>query len=214
MNDKKFIELLNLYVDREVSAEDALLLEAEVATNPSRRKVYDQYCRMQKACSMLSSEVADTSPEMDRQLVAFPVHSLWRSVPFMATLAAAACVAVVAGLRQRSAVPMPGADAAPAARTLASTVDLPNSAVAMEPVYLAKLPSSQPAQGFTALDTASQDNQLSWIGGIHMTPVFPSASPDYLSDPKSALKGAGPGAVQGAGAAQDPVEMTAFRFQR
>jgi hypothetical protein len=212
MNDKKFIELLNLYVDREVSAEDALLLEAEVAANPDRRKVYDQYCRMQKACSMLSDELAETSPEAERQVVAFPALSLWRSVPFMATLAAAACIAVVVTVRQRTAIPAPAEDAAPAARTFASTVDLPNSPAAMEPVYLAKLPSSQPVQGFTALDTASQDNQLSWIGGIHMTPVFPSANSDYISDPKSALKG--PGAAQGPNAAQDPVEMTAFRFQR
>ncbi|HXQ79806.1 MAG TPA: zf-HC2 domain-containing protein [Opitutaceae bacterium] len=30
MNDREFIELLNLYVDREISQEDALRLEAEV----------------------------------------------------------------------------------------------------------------------------------------------------------------------------------------
>jgi len=43
MKDREFIELLNLYVDREISAEDALRLEREVATDPKRREVYDQY---------------------------------------------------------------------------------------------------------------------------------------------------------------------------
>ena len=214
MNDKKFIELLNLYVDREVSAEDALLLEAEVATNPRRRKVYDQYCRMQRACSMLSSELAGKSADLERSVVAFPSPSIWRSVPLMVTLAAAACIVAVIDVRQRSAASVRVADAAQAPRTLASTVDLPASRAAMEPVYLAKLSSSQPAQGFTAIDTSSQDNQFSWIAGIHMTPVFPSANSDYISDPRSALQAAGPGAMQGAVAPQEPVEMTAFRFQR
>jgi hypothetical protein len=214
MNDKKFIELLNLYVDREVSAEDALLLEAEVATNPRRRKVYDQYCRMQKACSMLSSELSGKAADMDRRLLAFPSPSVWRSVPLMVTLAAAACIVAVIDVRQKSAASLRVAEAAQAPRSLASTVDLPAPRAAMEPVYLAKLSASQPAQGFTVLDTSAQDGQLSWIAGIHMTPVFPSANPDYISDPKAALNAAGPGVLQGAAAQQEPVEMTAFRFQR
>src|SRR5277367_4940929 len=127
MNDKKFIELLNLYVDREVTAEDALLLEAEVATNPDRRKVYDQYCRMQKACSMLSSELSGKSADFDRQVVAFPSPSIWRSVPFMATLAAAACVAVVVGVRQRSSTASLPVDVAPAQNPLALNTDVRTS---------------------------------------------------------------------------------------
>jgi hypothetical protein len=211
MNDKKFIELLNLYVDREVTPEDALLLEAEVATNPDRRRVYDQYCRMQKACSMLSGELAGKS--LDRQVLAYPSPSIWRSVPLMASLAAAACIAVVVGVRERTGPTSLLADTTPAPRTLASTVDLPNAG-GMEPVFLARLPSAQTSQGFTALDASAQDSQLSWIGGIHMTPVFPSANSDFITDPKSGLKGMGPGDPQVARSAQDPVEMTAFRFQR
>jgi hypothetical protein len=214
MNDKKFIELLNLYVDREVTAEDALLLEAEVAANPGRRKVYDQYCKMQKACSMLSSELAGSLADADRQVVIYPSSSIWRSAPLVATLAAAACVAVVVDIRMRSNPSSPAVDASPAARSLASTVDLPGASDAMEPVFLAKLPASQPAQGFTALDTSSQDSQLSWIGGVHMTPLFPAANSDYISDPKSGLKPVGPGDAQGARSVLEPVEMTAFRFQR
>jgi hypothetical protein len=210
MNDKKFIELLNLYVDREVSAEDSLLLESEVAANPGRRKVYDQYCRMQKACSMLSSEQIGQSADMNRRVVAFPSQSFWRSAPLMATLAAAACVAVVVGVRQRSAQASLPVDAAPVQNPLALTMDVRNSPAVMEPVFLAKLPSSQPTQGFTAIDTVSQDNQLSWIAGVHMTPVFPAANSDFISDPRAALKAAGP--LQAA--PQEPVEMTAFHFQR
>jgi hypothetical protein len=213
MNDKKFIELLNLYVDREVTAEDALLLEAEVAANPGRRRVYDQYCKMQKACSMLSSEHSGESADADRQVVIYPSPSIWRSVPLVATLAAAACVAVVVDIRLRSGTPSLPVDAAPAQNPLALNTDVRTSSAAMEPVFLARLPVSQPAQGFTAIDTSAPDNQLSWIGGVHMTPLFPAANSDFISDPKSGLKPVGPGDTQ-AHVLQEPVEMTAFRFQR
>jgi hypothetical protein len=214
MNDKKFIELLNLYVDREVTSEDALLLETEVATNADRRRVYDQYCKMQKACSMLSSEVAGSQTDAERQVVIYPSPSIWRSVPLVATLAAAACVAVVVDIRVRSAKASMSMAAAAVQSPLAMNTDVQTTSAAMEPVFLAKLPASQPAQGFTALDTSSQDNQLTWIAGIHMTPVFPSANSDFITNPKSGLKPVGPGDALGAHAVLEPVEMTAFRFQR
>lgn len=53
MKDQEFIELLNLYLDHEISAGDAARLETEVQGNPQRRVVYTQYCRMQKACTVL-----------------------------------------------------------------------------------------------------------------------------------------------------------------
>ncbi len=94
MNDREFIELLNLYVDREISAADAQRLEAEVARDPRRREVHDQYCRMQKACSRLSEETyAATLSQTDPSVVEFPVSRSWRLAPFMAGMAAAAVAA-------------------------------------------------------------------------------------------------------------------------
>ncbi|HXN36234.1 MAG TPA: hypothetical protein VN877_08685, partial [Opitutaceae bacterium] len=103
MNDKQFMELLNLYLDREVSADDALRLEAEVASSPARRKVYDQYCRMQKACSMLSGESAAGDADPGRRIVAFPAPRAWRPIPLMAALAAA-CVVAVMAVRERGVI--------------------------------------------------------------------------------------------------------------
>jgi hypothetical protein len=214
MNDKKFMELLNLYLDREIDADDALRLEAEVASDPARRSVYDQYCRMQKACSMLTGEAAD--PE--RVVVAFPAQRSWGRVPLMGALAAAACFLAVVVVRERPAAGAqdePGAPA-PAARTLASTVDLPASPGAMTSVFLARSPS--PAQagaaGFTALDSPAQDAQLGWIGGVHMAPMFPSPNSELIADPKYGLKAPGTVDPQSGRVVQEPVEMTAFRFQR
>ena len=50
MKDQEFVALLNLFIDREISAEDAVRLEAEVRRDPARRALYTQYCRMHRAC--------------------------------------------------------------------------------------------------------------------------------------------------------------------
>jgi hypothetical protein len=54
MKDHEFIELLNLYLDHEISEVNAARLEAEVQRNPARYQVYREYCRMHKACTLLS----------------------------------------------------------------------------------------------------------------------------------------------------------------
>ncbi len=53
MNDPRFIELLNLYVDHQLTPAEAVELENELARNPARRRTYADYCRMQKACVAL-----------------------------------------------------------------------------------------------------------------------------------------------------------------
>ena len=50
MKESKFIELLNLYIDQQISPEDAALLEEAILQNPRRRQIYRQYCRMHKDC--------------------------------------------------------------------------------------------------------------------------------------------------------------------
>ena len=52
MKESRFIELLNLYIDRQISPEDAALLEEEILQNPGRRHTYSQYCRMHRACTL------------------------------------------------------------------------------------------------------------------------------------------------------------------
>jgi hypothetical protein len=96
MNDREFIELLNLYVDREISAEDALRLETEVATDPGRRRIYDQYCRIQKACTLLSEDFPDTvAIHPEHNVIAFPGARTWHLGTVVAGMAAAAACALV-----------------------------------------------------------------------------------------------------------------------
>lgn len=214
MNDKEFIELLNLYVDREISAEDALRLEKMVATNPRRREIYDQYCRIQKACTMLSEETLEMPAAAPlANVMAFPTQTPWRFGPAVAGLAAAAaCALVVVGLRNHDGVAaVPGVSRTV---TASSAVDLAADSIAMKPVLFVRLPSDQAPRGAQLLaDSGAQTPaaQLNWIGDIHMSPV---ASGDFLLNPKADLKAAVMTNPQATRDSQEQVEMTAFRFQR
>lgn len=116
MKQSRFIELLNLYVDQELSPADSAELEAEIARNPERRHTYEQYCRMHRACVLLFENEQAPAPhftklvaavrEADEKVVAFPSAApaggavarspVWgRSVWAAGVVAAAACVALV-----------------------------------------------------------------------------------------------------------------------
>lgn len=112
MNDRRFTELLNLYVDHQIAPAEASELEMEVQRNPERRRIYHDYCRLQRACSLLGQherELAPSSQGFARSIrdaerkISTPVRRpLWSNVyvgSFAAT-AMAACVAVVFVTRQ------------------------------------------------------------------------------------------------------------------
>jgi len=214
MTDQEFIELLNLYVDREISAADAAKLEAAVLASPRRRSIYNQYCRMQKACTLLSDRYAE--PAADAEAVEFPASQAWRAGPLLAGLAAA-CLLVVVGIRFRGALapnPAPVVAAEPA-----QAVPVPGGETeAMQPVYFAHAPTPQPARGIASflspVDVAPQPVQLNWIGDIHLAPVAFAANPDFLIGQKPDLKSATLGDSKDGRDAQQPAEMAAFRFQR
>lgn len=109
MKDSEFIALLNLYLDHEISAADAARLEAEVQNNPERRKVYQQYCRMQKACKVLAADFVTpaeaAAAPADKKVVAFNLAAAEAAASrrkragnfYLAGTfaAAAACVAII-----------------------------------------------------------------------------------------------------------------------
>ena len=225
MKDREFIELLNLYVDHEISAEDALRLEAEVLSNPKRREVYDQYCSMQKACSLLAKDMGeDAAPESSRNVVAFPSARGWRLGPVFAGLAAAAAVAIVVGLRDRGLVkPETVTFAAPAqarVSAVAASVNAQAPADSMKPVFLigrSTLGADAARQGpvlLASADPSTQVAQFNWIGDVHMTPVFSTTGKDFLLNTKTDLKAAAISDPQGGREDQEPADMAAFRFQR
>lgn len=112
MSERRFLELLNLYIDEQISAAEAAELESEVLSNPERRLVYDEYCRLQRACCLLGESARQSAPssavfarslrDAERK-IATPRLAPWRpsTVGLFSTAAMAACIALVFVVNQR-----------------------------------------------------------------------------------------------------------------
>ena len=70
MKTDKFIELLNLYLDGELKPSEAAELEREITANPESRRIYRQYCRMQRACTVLADRFRDEAVPVREEEVA------------------------------------------------------------------------------------------------------------------------------------------------
>jgi hypothetical protein len=219
MTDQEFIELLNLYVDREITAADAARLEVAVLASPRRRSIYDQYCKMQKACTILAADYGD--PDEEGEAVAFPAPAGWRAGPLLMGLAAA-CLLAVVGLRFRGALAAgraPQVASEPAAPLASSSgAEERHPSDGMQPVYFAHAPSQQPgsrvASLFATSDPLPQPEQLNWIGDIHLAPVAFAPTPDFLLGQRPDLKTAVLTGSKDDRDAQAAAETAAFRFQR
>lgn len=105
MKDTRFIELVNLYIDRQISPAEANELELEIQSNPRRREVYHQYCRMHRATTLVYESFRSHAEQPGQQPARQPAsitqirarvrqrRARWLYAG--AGLAAAACVAFV-----------------------------------------------------------------------------------------------------------------------
>ena len=57
MDIERFKELLNLYLDDEISSADLSELISETRRDPERQELFLEYCRIHKACSLLRDEL-------------------------------------------------------------------------------------------------------------------------------------------------------------
>ena len=137
MKDDRFIELVNLYIDRQITGEETAALEAEIQASPRRRAVYHQYCQMHRATSLVyesfRTETAGQTTEggaAKENIARFEPQPSRRRTPwaYYATGLAAACVALVfARVSANKPVPQTiAATAIPAKQTVAvAAVQLP-----------------------------------------------------------------------------------------
>jgi hypothetical protein len=185
MKDSEFIELLNLYLDHEISAADAARLEAEVLGNPARRRIYQDYCRMSKACKLLAKDFATEAPA-DAKVVAFESARPARRAGWLVAggfAAAAACVAFILadGGRQPQAIPSASpavAAAAPASSepsTIGRVVSMPVSreapqAVLVNAVALTGQGSAKPSSLFISSESQPAA-QFAWMNDVQLPPV-------------------------------------------
>ncbi|HVU18990.1 MAG TPA: hypothetical protein VHD32_18945 [Candidatus Didemnitutus sp.] len=139
MKDARFIELVNLYIDRQISAEDTAELESEIQTNAAHRRIYQQYCHMHRASKLVYESFRANAEEpaaggaqhgsiayfaQRRQRVR---RNYW--LGSLAGLAAAACAAVYFGR----------ADVSPSNSAPAAAVAVKAAVPAAKPVAVANV---------------------------------------------------------------------------
>ena len=200
MKDSEFIELLNLYLDHEITKADAARLEAEVQTNAERRRLYQQYCRMQKACKLVA---VDFQPEstagaasQEKVVVPFEAapnrrNSMRALYSAGAVAAAAACVALILTGRPRPdasgasvASPEQVAVQTPSVPAVAAVVAPPADAatkvtpaaggIVQRPMLVNEplfLAGRTQADGEYATVVAQGNDQLDWIRTLRLAPL-------------------------------------------
>lgn len=103
MKENRFIELLNLYIDRQITAAETAELEAELQSNPKRQAVYRQYCQIHTATKQVyASFRANSADNPVNEPGQTGVIELFESrrrrsnwIHYVGGAAAAACLAVV-----------------------------------------------------------------------------------------------------------------------
>lgn len=119
MKDRRFKELINLYLDNEISMSEAAELEAELCCNPIRREQYNDYCRLYQGCATLFEKECSRAPAsfaLNRALRdaehriehPAPLVAFWRRRQWMAYGGAAVVAASLVLVLVRVQEPSPG----------------------------------------------------------------------------------------------------------
>jgi hypothetical protein len=220
MKDSEFIELLNLYLDHEIDAEDVGRLEAEVNSDPGRRQVYLQYCRMQKACAGLAGRFVEGAEPARGWAIAARSGSPWRTFRAAGVVAAAcAAVAVVAVWRGGAKAP-PASEPAPQAYAYAPPRALP---VVVNPGYGSDLQPVLALRSFdipvgapgpvTLVSGTGQDDALGWLARVQVAPVQRIPFEQAFRTQAVFMAPSG-SAAQSSSSTDAQAELAAFRFQR
>jgi hypothetical protein len=218
MKDSKFIELVNLYIDHQITPADAALLEAEIQQKPERRRIYRQYCQMQKACVTLAENFRSDAPTGDKVIEMASAPRRMAAITYaMGVAAAAACVALVLVNR-----PVPGNRGTPSAIAAVTEALAPTTQTvaaldaATEHVSeRAVLHSAFPGVGkddATASDAVAVTNHvpLDWMQQVH----FERVSADNLRFESSPALQTYDLTLRSARPYDGQVETTAFIFAK
>ncbi|MBX3750337.1 MAG: hypothetical protein KF897_09630 [Opitutaceae bacterium] len=214
MKDTKFIELLNLYLDHQISETDAAALEAEIRQNPARHRLYRQYCQMHKACAQLSAQFTAEAPAPARAASAKPARRLASLYYYGAGLAAAACVAFIVMSRPASAPS--GAPAlagtTPAAFPVAAPLPPPAAPTQeLRTVFTTQaIAPLEEAANVAPVFVAANSESFDWMNELRLNPVQPTpvvfeSTPARVPD-REAFRSRRP--------FEATVEMTAYQFQK
>jgi hypothetical protein len=230
MKDTRFTELVNLYIDRQISPDEQAELELEIQSNPRRRQVYLQYCRMHRATKLVyeSFRAQTEQPGQPARQPATIAHIQGRirqrrlRWAYAASgLAAAACVAFVvmrSNLTDASSVSPDLAaakttPAAPAVAVAAQPAPAPARQEAPRQVELANA-ALTPRDYASILASLRQEEQsLLSLQNATGAPRLNSLFDDGVFDERTALQNRANN-LQNRKNPRLQAEFTAFQFQR
>ena len=230
MKDQRFIELVNLYIDRQISAGETAELEAEIQANPRRRAVYHQYCQLHSATKQVydSFRTSAANPQTAGAttgrvvLTDFKPRSRSNWIHYAGGLTAAACLTVV--------LVRYNANSRPAPEALAQTAPVP--AVKVAPVAPAVVTPAATIAATAAPASASRHNNLavepdyaamvaalrreeqrSFANGAIPANQLPSLFDDGVFEARPFSPANNPRTFRGKQAPTQPAEFTAFEFR-
>ncbi|MET0261356.1 MAG: hypothetical protein ABW223_00555 [Rariglobus sp.] len=234
MNDRRFIELLNLYLDQHISPEEAAELETAILRNPARRRTYDQYCQLQRGCSLLGEHSRASAPashgfarslrDAERKIAAPRCAVIWRPV-YIGSFAGAmaACVAVVFIInRQPSLQPLGVEQFADAGQVAPVPVAIAAVPEAVTPARIQQF-EFQPVLASSGLgavrnsreaEIAANDREaLEWMQRVDLLPIHNVVVDDQTFESRATLQPDNR-VFRSRHSLRGNAEFTAFQFQR
>jgi hypothetical protein len=219
MKDHRFIELVNLYIDRQITASETAELEAEIQAHPRRRAIYQQYCQIHRATMVIGEGFLPQAAGQPTQTTLANSQSVQRASAqrqrrvrwgyYASGLAAAACFGLIfirlnskpAGVIERLASgPAPMARPAISPRADESVVVSVISTNAKS-IYIANEAPARPMQR-SLLSRQSESIQ------------YPSLFADEVFNPKQSGPLTNSRTFRGLPTPTQQLEFTAFQFQR
>jgi len=232
MKDNRFIDLLNLYIDRQITAEETAELEAEIQRSPQRQAVYRQYCQIHSATKLVYDSfragAADQPaiPSGRSASIELFENRRRRVAGWTYTLGglAAACVAFAFVRYQHAAITAdtpallaqtPVVAAVPVAPTKPVEVSAKGAAVAQTPPNLISLRNADTPANYSAMLAAlrEQDAERAVASERWQAARAQSLFDDHLFDAKASAAAEPEQRTLRRQTAQQ-VEMTVFQFQR
>ncbi|SDS57274.1 hypothetical protein [Opitutus sp. GAS368] len=232
MKDQRFIELVNLYIDRQITVAETAELEAEIQTSPRRRAVYRQYCQLHSATKQVydSFRTSAASPQPGLPagravLTDFKPRSRSNWIHYAGGLTAAACLTVV--LIRFNSNSRPATDT-PVKAGSVPAVQVAAVAPAVPVVATPTVPTATPAApGITSLrsnlnvepDYAAmlaalrREEQRSFANGEIQNSRLPSLFDDGVFEARPFSPANNPRTFRSKQVPAQPAEFTAFEFR-
>ncbi len=225
MNDERFIEMLNLYIDRELSGAEIDEIEEAIASSPERQKIYAQYCRIERATQHLLNETDVPQPRIaeliaaarsDDNTVEFEPapkapKTRWLGWGTSVASLAAACLAIVFIMQPADEPAGETAVAAPAVET-AVPAFIDDSAY--QTVFV--LDDDRSSDRLERMRPAS--DSFAWMNQLQFAPIERSQIDSWQMEASEPIevRSLNPRWITPVGLDDTPgrEEMTAFQFQR